>query len=240
MIIHPMKTVREIVLGVGDAAGVFDELHIDYCCRGAKTLADACAEVGVPMAVAVTLLEHEAEHRARPPEAAWVDAPLAELVDFVQHDHYAFTREKIAALAHRASNVRRAHGAAHPELVRVEELVCALVRELAPHIDQEERVVFPAIRALPEDSAIAPELGALVHEMVRQHEGIGALLRQLHGATADYLVPSDATPPFESLYEDLAALEREVRHHVHLENNVVFPRALALAGEPRSSWYPEG
>jgi regulator of cell morphogenesis and NO signaling len=231
MPIDPNAKVSELALTVPNAPHILDELHVDYCCHGSQSLAAACADAGVPLSVAMALLEGE----PRPSDkidAAWVDAPLTDLIDYIERKHHPFTRAEIVRLPKLAAKVVRAHGERHPELARVEQIVLALAAELEPHLDKEERILFPAVRHLVRVGAQGGAVDVLppIAVMRQEHDVVGDLLRDVRRTTDEFELSPDACASFKALYEGIDGLDRDIRYHVHLENNVLFPRALALAG----------
>lgn len=233
MNIDASASVRDVALAVPGAPRVFERLHIDYCCGGETSLAAACARAGVPLPRLLTLLQEEAARDDRPPpDASWDARPLDALVDFVEQTHHAFARSEMGRLGPLAAKVRQAHGDAHPEVQRVALLLDALRGELEPHMRKEEMVLFPLLRELAvagdDAAATAVDIGAPIHVMQRDHDAMGEVLADLRETTHGYATPGDACASFRALYEGLEALERDLHRHVHLENNVLFPRALAI------------
>jgi regulator of cell morphogenesis and NO signaling len=228
--IDPNTTVAELSTRIPHATRVFEKLGIDYCCGGAQRLAEACARSSLEVGEVVRELE-EANTPAR--ELPKEDS-IVELVDHIINTHHAFTRSELARLGALADKVLRVHGARHPELARLRELVVELANELLPHMIKEERVLFPYLVALetgapthvPFASAEAP-----MRVMRRDHELVGQLLRAIRAETRDFEPPPDACASYRELFEALHDLEADVHEHVHLENNVLFP--LALSNEAR-------
>lgn len=217
------RTVREIALEIPGSTHVLERRHIDYCCGGALTLAEACEQADVSLTDLVAEIEASAKVGHAATNGGWSDAPLVELIDHLRTTHHAFTRSELARLEPIADKVNRVHGANHPELARVLALFVALKDDLEPHLLKEEAVLFPGI--LERVSVDAP-----VAVMIMEHDSVGDILRELRAITRDYQLPADACASFRLLYAGLEALERDLHEHIHLENNVLFPRALASAG----------
>jgi regulator of cell morphogenesis and NO signaling len=156
---------------------------------------------------------------------------LSDLVTFILETHHAYTRAAIAALPPLAAEVRGRHGAAHPETQSVERLVQRLVDDLGPHMFKEERILFPYIQALESAQgadACFPTVRNPIGVMLREHEAVEEILGEMRVVTANYTLPPDACASFRALYAGLADLESDLERHIRLENDVLFPGAIAL------------
>jgi regulator of cell morphogenesis and NO signaling len=216
--------VADLARARPESIRVFQRHGLDFCCGGKRSLADACVARGVDYErVAADL----AAALAAPPDdgaRAWSDAPTPQLVGHVLARYHAGLREELARLQAMAERARERHGAEHPELVRVASSVAALRRAMVDHLALEEREIFPALLAERFD-AVARQ----VRTAEEDHDEVGRLLTELRRATGGFEPPEWACNTWRGLYAGLAELERETHVHVHLENNVLFPRAAALA-----------
>lgn len=221
-------TLGELVADAPGRAAVLDRLGLDYCCHGDRTLADACATAGLdPDAVAVDL--DQTGVTAAPDEFPHEPAALAA---HIEATHHAYLHAELPALEALADKVAGVHGQRHPELADVRQLVTELRADLEPHLMKEERVLFPAIRALASGVREFP-FGTVANpiRMMRvEHDRAGELLAQLRATTNGYAVPDDGCASYRALYDRLAAVEADTHRHIHLENNVLFPAALAVEG----------
>lgn len=219
--------------GCPATARIFERLGVDYCCGGKSSLRDACARVGRPEDEVVALLQQaqQAPALALAPE----NLPTAELIAHIEQTHHRFTRDELERAEHLMAKVLRAHGARHPELQAVAQALEALTQELLVHLHKEEAILFPYVRALAAQAPVArPPFGTVANPlrvMESEHEAAGELLRQLREATQQYTPPPDACPTFRALYDCLPALERDLHQHIHLENNVLFPKARAAEAQ---------
>ena len=224
MTVTATRTLGELVAEAPGRAAVLDRLGLDSCCHGQRTLADACTDAGLEQdAVA-------AELDAAVPEP--VDHPTepAALADHIEATHHAYLHAELPALDALAAKVVGVHGERHPELAEVHRLVVALRADLEPHLLKEERVLFPAIRALVDGASDFP-FGTMqnpIRMMSMEHDRAGELLAALRAGAGGYCVPEDGCASYRSLYERLEALEADTHRHIHLENNVLFPAAVAL------------
>lgn len=228
--IDPSAKVADIVLADPTAARVFERLGIDYCCGGRRPLADICSRRGLDVDDVVALLEEPRVGAAD--EADWRMVPLAGLVEHIVDVHHGYLRGELPALDTLAAKVARRHGDAHPELVGVASTFAELERELREHLAREETVVFPSCLALVDHADDGGgDVGVVVREMEDDHEAVAALLRRLRDLTDGYRPPADSCTSYRALFGRLAALEADIHRHVHEENNILFPRALALAAD---------
>jgi regulator of cell morphogenesis and NO signaling len=163
-------------------------------------------------------------------------ATLPELITHIVDTHHVFTKSEMERLRSLAHKVLAAHGGNHPELVHLNELIASLSADLKPHMFKEEQVLFPYIVRLSEAASqnrpapFAPfgTVNNPIGMMMKEHETAGQILRELRVLTADYKVPADACISYQMLYQALENFERDLHQHIHLENNILFPKALNL------------
>lgn len=218
MDITPASRVGEIAAHHPLATRVFARHGIDFCCGGGVPLAQACAQRGV---AAEQVVAEIGDVLAGAPDTGrrWLEAPLAEIVAHIVDRYHGPLREELPRLEAMARKVAQVHAERDPEerLPRVTATVVALRGELEDHMAREEEVLFPAVLA---------GHGDLPFEVfVDEHETAGAQLAQLRELTGDYVPPADACNTWRALWAGLEALETTMHEHVHLENNVLFPRA---------------
>lgn len=223
--INETQTVADIAVGVAGASHVFASNHIDYCCGGKRTLREACERAHVPVTKVIAELDALGGTRSTP---EWHSLPM--LVAHIIDKHHAAARVAMDHIGPLASKVCRVHGDRHPELLRVVELFDEVCADLAPHMRAEEGALFPAILQMvrPDcDPKKREDLRVSIVVMQHDHETIGRLLHVLREVTSDYVPPDDACTSFRALYVNLEAFEGELHEHIHLENNVLLPRAIA-------------
>ncbi len=214
-------TVGDLVLERPSRSRVFSELGIDFCCGGKKTLERACAERGLDLAEVVARLE------AEPAPAAAVDwrtQPMSALCDHIEATHHEYTKAELPRLRAMLDKVARVHGERHPEMIEVAMLFGRLADDLSAHLMKEERVLFPAMRGI--DAGRVVDLSPPVRVMLAEHDDAGAILHELRTLTKGYVPPSDACNTFRASLAGLEDFERDLHEHVHLENNVLFPRVM--------------
>jgi len=234
MSISATRTVKELAIEIPGATRVFEKLGIDYCCQGGKTLIDACAAAGLESSDVLSRLQAAAQaskavdqDRDRPRES------LTGLIQFIINKHHVFTTQELDRIEVLLAKVRSVHSQRHPELVQIEALFSNLKADLTPHMKKEENILFPYITQL-EDAisngrpAPRPMFGTVrnpVRMMRMEHDTAGEILRDIRKLSANFAVPADACISFQTLYQAMEGLEQDLHQHIHLENNLLFPRA---------------
>ncbi len=214
---------------------VFQHHGIDFCCRGGRSLEEACAERSLDLG-ALTEELMRAEARPEPADRDWTTVPLKELVEHIETRYHQRLRDDLPRLSAMADAVIAAHGADHPEVRQVASVFNALREELGSHTAKEEAVLFPAVTAAEAGEGGGP--GSLapgafsgpIHCLEEEHDEAGRALERLRELTGGYQPPAGACPTFRGLYHGLAELESDTHRHIHLENNILFPRASGLGG----------
>lgn len=232
-----VKQVRDLAIEQPSSVRVFESFGIDYCCGGRKPLEQVCSEQQISLPQILEKLA-EAERAAPEPIEPWTTRSCADLVEHIEQQCHAPTRTELSRLIVLSQKVRNRHGANHPELSQVEALAQQIADEMMPHMDKEERVLFPYIVSLEQaHHARAPRpyafFGSVAHPiaaMMAEHDIVGGALASIRGLTNNFELPEGACPTYHALYSTLSDFERLTHRHVHLENNVLFPRAIALAG----------
>jgi regulator of cell morphogenesis and NO signaling len=231
------KTVREWALENPAATRVFEKLGIDYCCGGNQSLDQACRAANLPMDQVLDSLEM-AEQAARVAQKVhdWRREPLADLVAHITSTHHKYTREEIARLGPLFDKVCSVHGGNHPELLQIRTTFGGLAQELTMHMMKEEMVLFPYVVRMEEaviqhEPVLPPPFGSVqnpVSMMEHEHDSAGTALRAMRQASHGYAAPPDACVSYQTLYRALAEFEADLHQHIHLENNILFPRAIAM------------
>lgn len=235
MVITAETPVRDIVIDSPTAIPVLEQFGIDYCCGGKHTLAEACTSRNQSIALVLEELEHKGQDTTAP-EVQWQTVPLRELIDHIMQKHHTFTRDQLTLILELASKVERRHGTAHPEVHKLNEVLAIINAELTHHFFCEENVLFPYIAQLDQKqtSTAHPIFGNMqqpVTQMMREHDQTGDELRVLREITNHYQPPDYACTTYRALYRAMEDLERDLHRHIHLENNILFPRALSLESE---------
>lgn len=223
-------TVGDIVRSAPARSRIFEKLGIDYCCGGKKSLAEACQAKGLDPATIVTMLAAMDDAVGSPlPDADRMT--LSGLCDHIQSVHHGYLHQELPRLDFMTRKVAAVHGEHEPRLVEIRKLFQVFLEKIAAHTRQEDEEIFPAIRQL-EQTAPAESRAALVEllkKLEEEHDSTGAALEKFKELTDGYTPPDWACNTFRALYDALAELEGETHQHIHKENNVLFPKARALA-----------
>ena len=231
------STLRSIAIDQPATIRVFEHFKLDYCCGGTRTLADACASKGLNADEVLAALEQAFTRKeARPSTVDDIaNASLTALIRHIVETHHVYVRAELSRLLPMAQRVVARHGAAHPEAIEVENILRELATEIILHLRKEELILFPYIESLERKGRFNADhdtrFGTVenpIETMLREHESAGQLLLEMRTLSADFTPPVGACPTFIGFYDGLAAFERDLHRHVHLENNLLFPRAIAL------------
>lgn len=237
MEIDATRMVKDIVLAEPVYAKVFEQIGIDYCCGGNRPLADACRTAGVNLEDVTQLLKARKSSAAIEDEVIdWNKQSLTVLMNHIVQKHHTFCRTEIARLKALLDKVTHVHGDVHSELRRIQALFTELSRELLVHLLKEEQILFPQIASMedaathrmPSPQATLRPVQSPVQKLVLDHDSAGAALHEIRSLSCNYQVPADACGSYRALYEALQSFEADLHQHVHLENNILFPRAVVL------------
>jgi len=237
MSVSTEMTIRELALENSVATKVFERFGIDYCCGGKHTLEQACHAANVPVDQVLKSLEKEQLlSPAKSKDRNWQTEPLGDLISHITNTHHKYTRDGIARLTPLFAKVCSVHGANHPELLELRDIFAGLAQELTVHLMKEEKVLFPYIirmeEAVIEKAPILPPPFGTVQNpvamMEHEHDSAGNALRAMWEISHGYAAPADACVSYQNLYKALAELEADLHQHIHLENNILFPRAIEM------------
>ena len=231
------KTLAEIMTDNVRSAIVFEEFGLDFCCRGNRLLKDACSEKNVDLQKVVnelTNLSKNGNGKDNPNE--W---QLDFLVDYIINNHHQYVRRMIPVISLHADKVASVHGNNHPETLRIADLFLSVREELEGHMMKEERVLFPQIKQMvlnqQESSQFFPPPFGTIQNPIRmmeyEHTSAGDALYQIRELSNNYTHPDDACNTFKALYSELKEFEEDLHKHIHLENNILFPKSIILETE---------
>lgn len=220
----------DIVTANPSTTRALSRFGIDFCCHGQRPLSEACVADGVDVDKLLTAL-NSTEPGQR---ADWADFDDPALIAHIVSTHHRFLWDEFPRLAELVDKVARVHGANHSELAQVRELFHKLRAGMEPHLRTEETLLFPEIslHAGRPDRPISDEMRAELAENQEEHDRSGHLLSELRELTNGYVIPPDACASYTAMLSGLEELENDTHLHVHKENNVLFPRVLASAGDP--------
>ena len=228
-------TIGEIVAGNYRTADIFERYGIDFCCGGNVPLETACLQAGVDLAAITRELEvlqkepSEQDHNY----AAW---DVSFLADYIVNIHHAYLKETTGQIASYAHKIAEVHGPRHPEVIRIATLFDQIATDMAAHLQEEETSFFPAIKrvaakrtagSLPDAEDLAL-IAASIRKLGHEHEQVGDAIHAIRQLAHGFEAPGDACNTFRLTYQKLKEFEADLHKHVHLENNLLFPKAAQL------------
>ncbi len=222
--------VGEIVTRDFRAAEIFKAAGIDFCCGGAQSLGDVCKEKELDL----DFLEQELIQLAQTPTSEnhnFKDWSLDFLCDYIQNTHHKTVLRLLPQLVEYTRKIAEVHGAHHPELLTIAKMFVEINAELLQHLRHEEEVLFPAIKEVLK-SGSAEAKADVISEITRmkgEHEFAGGAMDKINVLSGNYQVPADGCSTYEVTYKLLEQFEDDLHVHVHLENNILYPKALSLS-----------
>ena len=234
------QTVREIALEQPTSIRVFEQFGIDYCCGGRKPLSEACGANSLEIDAVLAALEAAAQTPAIGAKD-WTKASLEELSGHIVAQHHAYVKDELPRLAILAQKVVRRHGDTQPELPLIQAKLALLDEDLMQHLAKEEAVLFPYVTKLERSLATGSTLprgcfGTIANPiamMTEEHDAAGTLLAEIRQLSHQFTTPVGACPTYHAFYDGLREFEQDLHQHIHLENNILFPRAIALEAGAR-------
>jgi regulator of cell morphogenesis and NO signaling len=222
-------SVADIALHFPQSIAVFNQHNIDYCCNGKESFVQVCTKADLnPKAIWTEIQERQRNSGGEVLNfESWKPSLL---IDFIVEHHHKYVRESIPQLRTLLDKVCSVHGADHPELIAIRKDFYALADELLSHLPKEENILFPAIKRMGnnEDSEFT-NLQGPVSVMEHEHESAGRFIKSIRSLSDEYTPPTDACLSFQMTYKLLQEFESDLMQHIHLENNILFPKAIALA-----------
>ncbi|MFC4477734.1 iron-sulfur cluster repair di-iron protein [Flavobacterium chungangensis] len=229
------KTIGSFVAEDFRTAAVFSKYRIDFCCKGNRTVAEVCEKQNID---ADTLLENvlqvvQSENNGSIDFNSW---PLDLLADYIEKTHHRYVEEKTNVLLPFLDKLCKVHGANHPELFKINELFIGCAGELSQHMKKEELVLFPFVKRMVKtkesDGILSqPSFGTVsnpIAMMMHEHDNEGERFREIAALTDNYTPPADACTTYRVTFAMLKEFEADLHKHIHLENNILFPKAVAL------------
>jgi regulator of cell morphogenesis and NO signaling len=222
-------TVGEIVANDFRAASIFKKAGIDFCCGGKKGLVETCEEKGIN---ANTLEQELAEldSDTMNPSVNFKDWDPGFLCDYIVNTHHKFVLKNLPELLFYTGKIASVHGENHPELVEIAELFAKINDELLQHLKNEEEVLFPAIKAMlaKPNAASKATIASEIERMSGEHEFAGGAMDHINEISNHYFVPADGCGTYNVAFKLLREFEDDLHVHVHLENNILYKKALEL------------
>jgi regulator of cell morphogenesis and NO signaling len=224
-------TVGNIVRDRPGLSRLFEQAKVDYCCGGQRTLVEACASRGIDPEAFLAQLTDFADTEPVA-EVNLTVLSLTELTEHIERLHHAYLHNELPRLEAMVTKVAKVHGDKEPRLGQMQDIFLALSAELATHLMKEEQILFPMIRQL-EASKTVPTfhcgmIANPIRQMTLEHDHAGEALAQLRQLSDDFTPPDWACNTYRALFDALLTFEQDMHQHVHKENNILFPQAIAL------------
>jgi regulator of cell morphogenesis and NO signaling len=230
MSINQDLTIGEIVAQDYRTASVFQSHGIDFCCKGGRTVNEVCDNKNLETAALVQELQDATT--SKDPAADYRTWPLDLLADYIEKRHHRYIAQKSPELMQYLNKLCKVHGERHPELFGIRDEFASMASELASHMQKEELVLFPFVRKLAtEQQPAPPPFGTVqnpIRMMMHEHSVEGDRLARITELTSGYTTPADGCTTYRVAFAMLKEFEEDLHHHIHLENNILFPRAIQL------------
>lgn len=231
-------TIGEMVVADYRKAEVFRKYGMDYCCGGKKPLEEACHKKGIDPQLVQKELD-ELDLMPGKPQHDFEQWSLDVLADYIVANHHRYVADALPMLYELTAKVARVHGERHPELIKIAQHFDAVAQELQMHMVKEERILFPYIQQMAIASRegkpmAAPAFGSVenpIRMMEAEHESAGGAMEEIRQLSSDFTPPLDACTSYRVLFSKLNEFEQDLHQHVHLENNLLFPKAIAMEKE---------
>jgi regulator of cell morphogenesis and NO signaling len=238
-LVNGKTTVGELAANYPQTRKILEKWGIDYCCGGKLDLKTAAQEklVNLDMILAELTDAIEKPVPKESQERNWTQAALTELADHIEEKHHTFMKEQLPRLSMLLAKVKKTHGEKHGEvLAELEDVYISLREEIEMHLMKEEKILFPYIRQIegyakgtgPQPQMHCGSVANPISQMELEHDSAGHALERMRELTNNYAMPQDGCNTFAELYEGLAAMEADLHEHIHLENNILFPKAVEL------------
>jgi regulator of cell morphogenesis and NO signaling len=234
------QSLAQIATGNHRSAAVFEKYHLDFCCKGKRSLETACAEKNLPVEdIVKELVALTVNERGITSGFPFEKLSMTQLSEYIVEHHHQYVKTELPQLFAYAQKVAAKHGERHPELFGVFDRVVSLREELESHLIKEEQILFPRIREIEQVSAMeTPQavvalqyLQSPIDVMEHEHDNAGTLMAEIRSLTNDYTVPADGCTTYKLLYASLHAFEADLHQHIHLENNLLFPKSVLLLSQ---------
>ncbi|MCK6417581.1 MAG: iron-sulfur cluster repair di-iron protein [Alphaproteobacteria bacterium] len=216
------KTVREIAGQHTDSYKIFHKYGIDFCCGGKRLLSDVCEEKGIEISEIAN--DFVALEKTPSDQKDWKTETLENLINHIVDTHHQYLRDDLPRLFHLTQKVASRHGERDTHLYKVLEVYVSMANELLAHIEKEERVLFPMIIEMEKAGDISSQIMMPILAMEAEHEEAGAALEELNRLTESYAIKPNMCASYQALYVGLKQLEKDLKLHIHKENNILFPR----------------
>jgi regulator of cell morphogenesis and NO signaling len=231
MKILSQQTLANIVTQHHQAVPILEKYNLDFCCKGKRTLSDACAEKGISIEALLADIEG-ATAAINKNQMPFTEMDEQQLISYILIHHHFYVKQSMPAILSHLEKVATKHGDRFPYMIKVLQLFTAIKEEMTLHMQKEEAVLFPRIKGIGQifhngqnTNLAAGYISAPVNMMEMEHEHAGEILYEIRQLTGNYTAPADACTTFKVVLAELKEFEEDLHKHVHLENNLLFPLA---------------
>jgi regulator of cell morphogenesis and NO signaling len=228
-------TLSEIVKGNFRTAAVFEKYGLDFCCNGKKPIEQACSEKNLDITAIMTELANLRNGESHK-DTKYNEWHLDFLIDYIVNNHHNYVIRMLPVISTHIQKVASVHGQNHPETIQAAKIFSAIELEMKHHMMKEEKILFPHIKYLVKNkneglTVEAPYFGTIknpIAMMENEHQSAGDGMYEIRSLTNNYEIPEDACNTFRVTLQELKEFEEDLHKHVHLENNILFPKAILL------------
>ena len=224
------ELIGDVVAKLPKAAEIFKEYKIDFCCGGNRPLDEVIQQQSLEQKEIIEMLNlaYEEMINSFNEKTSFTEMGYSQLIDYILNTHHEYLNKEMPKLRSLVTKILRVHGLLHPELARVHRLFHDLEVELEQHMIKEEEILFPLVKAYDINSSkkLLEEIYRVNNELEAEHEGAGGILKELRDITEGFSAPAGSCTSYQLTYKGLEALEWDLFQHIHLENNILFPRLL--------------
>lgn len=231
------KTLAQIVNSNQKTAAIFEKYNLDFCCKGKRTLQQACTESEIEIDNLISELEKVEQSGLNSNDINVNNLTLSQLAEHIVITHHTYVKNEMPLIFGYLQKVKGKHSERHPELNKIFQLFAAVKEELEQHMQKEELVLFPRIKNIEHQIAEGKEivlnssyLFSPISMMEQEHDHAGNMLAEIRELTNNYQPPADACTTYKLSFSSLQEFEKDLHQHVHLENNILFPKALKMFG----------
>jgi len=215
------KTIAEIVSNDINTASVFKKHNIDFCCGGGITIEKACKKEALNIDLVINDLLNQQKKRV--PNLNFIDWPVDFLIDYIVNVHHVYVKENLSIINEFSTKVARVHGEHAPENIEIDNLFTELSNELISHLEKEETILFPAIKAKIADSNFQYD-AEVIKILEEEHDAAGTIVKKIQKLSNNFTPPEWACNTYKALYHMLDQFINDLFQHIHLENNILFSK----------------
>jgi len=240
---YKTSSLAQIVNANHQAAWVFEKYHLDFCCKGKRSLEQACTELQLQPEQIIAELENLSGTNISAEPIHFEEMTLSQLIDYILLTHHEYVHRELPQIFNYLQKVASKHGDRHPELIKIFQLFAAVKEELEAHMKKEEHILFPRIKEMEkfllnehaEMHLNITYLQSPITVMEHEHDHAGTLLNEIRILTNNYTSPEDACTTYKLSFAALQAFELDLHQHIHLENNMLFPKAISVFQNSKES-----